>query len=59
MYIEYMKNAQNMLDERLQILLDRDTHNELKKLAIERGLKKSSLIRTILKEKFNKENGGK
>ena len=47
-----MKSVKNTLDERLQILLDQDTHNDLKAEAIEKGLGKSSLIRTLLKERY-------
>ena len=48
-----MKSVQNTLDERLQILLDSETHKELQSMAIAKGLKKSSLIRTILKQSIS------
>ena len=50
-----MRSVKNTLDERLQILLDRDTHNELIAEANKKGLPKSTYIRLVLKEKFNKE----
>ena len=48
-----MKTVENALDERLQILLDSETHMELQSMAISKGLKKSSLIRVIIKESIN------
>ena len=59
MYIEYMKNAQNLLDERLQILLDQETHQDLIAEANKKGLPKSTYIRVLLKEKFENDRNKK
>ena len=54
-----MEKQGKLLDERLQICLDLDTYNNIRIEAKRRGLKNSTYIRTILRKKFNKENGGK
>ena len=43
------------LEEKLTLCLDIDTYNELKAKANNLGLKSSTYLRTVLKEKFNKE----
>jgi len=47
------------LKQRVQVLLDAVTMKELDSEATKKGLAKSSYVRVLLKEKFNKENGRK
>ena len=49
-----MKNGENTSKERIQVLLDKITIMNIKAEADEKGLGKSSLIRTLLKERYNR-----
>ena len=57
--LAHMKSTKYTLCDKLHILLDRNTHENLKAEANEKGLGKSSLIRTLLKERYNQNKNGR